>query len=159
MVKFKSKARWSRVFLHWEIFDFQFNFSQFAYPDILFLPDSVLVNCMFLRFFSCLLGCLVVGIWLFTIVSYDPLQFYDISCNVSFCAYNFVNMSFFCLFLVSLGKYVNFVCLLKEPALRFFIFSIVFLFSISFICALIFIIFFLFLLLTLKLVCFHFLVP
>ena len=86
------------------------------------------------------LGC---PVWWYIIVYSSflwALYFCDVSCNVSFFTYNFVDFRLLS-FLVSLAKSSSIVFIFsKNQLLVWFIFSIVLLFSVSFISALIFII-------------------
>ena len=72
------------------------------------------------------------------IISYNPLYFCIVYCNLSFFNSNFVDLILLSFFLMSLVRsFVNFVNLLKEPAFSLLIFSIISFISFSLSSALI----------------------
>ena len=52
--------------------------------DFVFHHDSVLINCMFLEIYPFLIGCQICWHVIVHNISYDPLYFSCISCNISF---------------------------------------------------------------------------
>ena len=59
----------------------------------LFLPDSVLKECTFIRICTFLLGWPFIGMWLLVEVSHDPLYFCVVCCNLTFFVSNFIDLS------------------------------------------------------------------
>ena len=122
-------------------------FFNFSTHDWSVLPDSVLVGCTFVRIYHFILGCTFY--WhIVALVYYDPLYFYDISCNFSFFISNCINLNSMPFFLMCLAEDLSILLIFsKNELLVSLIFSIVFFVSILFISVLIFMISFLLLIL------------
>ena len=97
-----------------------------------------MVDFMFYRIYPFLLVCLICC-HIIIVISYDPLYFCDITCNVStfICNFVYLNLLFF---LISPAKDLSIWCIFAKKVLVLLFFSVVFLVFISLISVLIFII-------------------
>ena len=144
MVEFSCEAVWTWAFVCWKISDYSFNFCACdgSVKDFLFLPGSVLESCAFLRICPFLPSCPFYWHIDVIVVSYNPLYFCVVCCELSIFISNFIDVISLPLFLDESGYGLSVLFILsKNQLLVLLIFAVVSFVSFAFISALIFKIF------------------
>ena len=95
LIEISCEAIWSWAFGFWEIFDHSFNFSacnSVVHNFYIFLVQSKKIELFqeSAHFFQVIY---FIAIQLFIIVSYNPLYFCIVCCNLSFFILNFVDLN------------------------------------------------------------------
>lgn len=106
----------------WEVFDCWINLltCYWSTQTFLFLHDSDMVGCLFLRIYPYYPGCPIC--WHITIYTsiYHLVHFCGISWNVSSFIYNFIYLSLLSFFLVNLANSLSILFIFsKNPTLSF----------------------------------------